>query len=93
MAFINLSRFKPAYINISRLKFRINERTIQFKSKPSIVNTKMRMSKYHQFAYLIVESEQIAIELANAKSALIPTGKLHPMAARHILRQLRVGFT
>ena len=51
VAFINLSRFKPAYMNKKRLKSRTNERTIQAKSKLSIINTKMRMSQYHQFAY------------------------------------------
>ena len=56
VAFINLSRFKPADINKSRLKFRINERTIQAKSKPSIVNSKMRMPQYHQFGRISVIS-------------------------------------
>ena len=42
VAFINFSRIKPAYINKSRLKFRINERTIQAKSKTSIVNSTRR---------------------------------------------------
>ena len=55
----------------------------------------MRMSKYLPTINLHIELlslNRLAIELANAKSALIPTGKLHPMAARH-MRQLRVGFT
>ena len=33
VAFINLSRFKPAFINKSRLKFRINEITENHSSK------------------------------------------------------------
>ena len=38
VAFINLSRFKLAYINKSRLKFRINERTIQVKSNTILLS-------------------------------------------------------
>ena len=91
VAFLNLIRFKPAYINKSRRKFKINERAIQAKSKPSIINTRMRISQYHHSAYC-VESEKISHRVGWTQNLSSSTGKLHPVAARH-MRQLRVGFS